>query len=434
MKDNQTASRNVFTNRNYRLVFFGALVSELGAVLYNFAISFYLLKITGNNAVVQGIYLAVSSVVFLLFTPVGGVLGDRFHKAKIMYLCDYLKGSLILLATLLMFMLPASRAHVTILFFAGIAGGIIAGLFTPSSAALLPHIVEEEQLQQANSYYSAKNALQSIFGVVLAGILYATLPIYTLLLIVGICYILSGVSETFIHYEHKPSDAKMSLSLVFSDMKDGILYLKEQKPIMAFIVCLLFINFFFSPIPVNFLPYFVRTDIAAAPHYLFDQLLTPELWSSVFEMLIGISSLIAALILSARPQEEKCGRRVSIRICATAFLLILLTAAYWIFVSKGVSLNIFLVLMCVSVLLIGFYLTWINVPINSLLMRIVSKDMLSKVSGIISIFSQGLTPIASVLAGFVLQYLGSTQLLVFCSIGFAAAAAYLFFNKHVATL
>ena len=46
---------NVFHNRNYRLVFFGALVSEIGALLYSFAVSFYILKISGNNAFLQGL-------------------------------------------------------------------------------------------------------------------------------------------------------------------------------------------------------------------------------------------------------------------------------------------------------------------------------------------------------------------------------------------
>ena len=58
---------NVFSLRNFRLVFFGALVSELGATLYSFAVSFYILEISGNNAFLQGLYLALC----------GGVLGDR---------------------------------------------------------------------------------------------------------------------------------------------------------------------------------------------------------------------------------------------------------------------------------------------------------------------------------------------------------------------
>ena len=101
-------TRNVFFNRNYRLVFFGALVSELGAILYSFAVSFYILEITDNNAFLQGLYLALCGGMLLLATPVGGVLGDRFNKAKIMFLCDYMKGGIIVLATVLD---PVRRGH-----------------------------------------------------------------------------------------------------------------------------------------------------------------------------------------------------------------------------------------------------------------------------------------------------------------------------------
>jgi Na+/melibiose symporter-like transporter len=175
-------TRNVFFNRNYRLVFFGALVSELGAILYSFAVSFYILEITDNNAFLQGLYLALCGGMLLLATPVGGVLGDRFNKAKIMYICDFCKGANIILATVLMLLFPEADAHIVILFALGITGNIISGIFNPAAGALLPQIVEPDQLQQGNSYFTIKSAVESILGVVLAGILYAALPVHTLLI------------------------------------------------------------------------------------------------------------------------------------------------------------------------------------------------------------------------------------------------------------
>ena len=424
-------TRNVFFNRNYRLVFFGALVSELGAILYSFAVSFYILEITDNNAFLQGLYLALCGGMLLLATPVGGVLGDRFNKAKIMFLCDYMKGGIIVLATVLMLLFRSSDAHVLILFAVGILGNAVSGVFSPAAGALLPHIVVEEKLQQANAYFSLKSSLQSILGVVLAGILYAALPIHLLFFLVGVCYILSGVSEMFIRYDHKPSEEKLTLRLALADMGDGFRYLKTQKALMALMAAILFINFFSSPIGGNFLPYFVKTDVAAAPGYLFDRVLTPELWSSVFSVMIGISSLLAAAILSARPQEDKCGRKVAVRLGYIAMVMILLTVGYWLLVDRGLSLNAFLVLFCVGALLIGFLVVMINVPTSTVLMRVVDRDKLSKVSSIVSIVSQGLTPISSVLAGSVLQYLGSTPLLLVCSLGFTATALFLLFNKKV---
>ena len=424
-------TRNVFINRNYRLVFFGALVSELGAILYSFAVSFYILEITDNNAFLQGLYLALCGGMLLLATPVGGVLGDRFNKAKIMFLCDYMKGGIIVLATVLMLLFRSSDAHILILFAVGILGNAVSGVFSPAAGALLPHIVAEEKLQQANAYFSIKSSLQSILGVVLAGILYATLPIHLLFFLVGVCYILSGVSEMFIRYDHKPSEERLTIRLALADMGDGFRYLKTQKALMALMAAILFINFFFSPIGGNFLPYFVKTDVAAAPGYLFDRVLTPELWSSVFSVMIGISSLLAAAILSARPQEDKCGRKVAVRLGYIAMVMILLTVGYWLLVDRGLSLNAFLVLFCVGALLIGFLVVMINVPTSTVLMRVVDRDKLSKVSSIVSIVSQGLTPISSVLAGSVLQYLGSTPLLLVCSLGFTATALFLLFNKKV---
>ena len=424
-------TRNVFFNRNYRLVFFGALVSELGAILYSFAVSFYILEITDNNAFLQGLYLALCGGMLLLATPVGGVLGDRFNKAKIMFLCDYMKGGIIVLATVLMLLFRSSDAHVLILFAVGILGNAVSGVFSPAAGALLPHIVAEEKLQQANAYFSIKSSLQSILGVVLAGILYAVLPIHLLFFLVGVCYLLSGVSEMFIRYEHKPSEEKLTLRLALSDMGDGLRYLKTQKALMALMAAILFINFFFSPLGSNFLPYFVKTDVAAAPSYLFDRFLTPELWSSVFSVMVGLSSLVGAIILSALPQEDKCGRKVALRLGYIAVVVLLLTASYWLLVDRGLSLNAFLILFCVGALLIGFLVVMINVPTSTVLMRVVDRNMLSKVSSIVSIVSQGLTPISSVLAGAVLRYLGSTILLLACALGFTATALFLLFNKQV---
>ncbi len=433
MSHAEDRGRNVFSVRNFRLVFFGALVSELGAVLYSFAVGFYILEISGNSAVLQGLYLALCGVTLLLFTPIGGVLGDRFNKAKIIFVCDYLKGGLILLATLLMLLFPGNRAHIVILFLTGIAGNAVSGVFSPAAGALLPHIVSEDRLQQANAYFSVKSSLQSIFGIVLAGVLYAALPIRALFTAVGVCYVLSGVSEMFIRYDQKQSPEKLTLRVVVSDTRGGIAYLKGQKAIMAILAAVLFINFFFAPVS-NFIPYFVRTDVALAPSYLFDNLLTPELWSSVFSVLIGVSSLAGSVILSARPPVKKTGRTIALFLCAIAAVMILMTVSYWLLVDRGASLNAFLALFSLGCLLIGLFLVFVNVPLSTAIMRIVDRDKLSKVNGIISIVSQGLIPIASVLAGVVLQYLGSTLLLAFCSAGFTAAALFLLFNRHAAAI
>lgn len=423
--------RNVFASRNFRLVFFGALVSELGALLYSFAVSFYILEISNNNAFLQGLYLALCGVSMLLLTPVGGVMGDRFNKARIMYVCDYLKGSMIILATVLMILFREPDAHIAILFVLGIIGNAVSGVFNPAAGALLPRIVEENRLQQANSYFTIKSSLESILGVILAGVLYATLPIYTLFFFVGACFVASGISEMFIHYDHTPSEEQLTLKVALGDMKDGLVYLKSQKAILALLGAILFINFFFSPVTGNFLPFFVKTDLANAPSYLFHNVLTPELWSSVVSVCFGISSLLSAAILSAAKQPKKCGHAVAVRICIFAVVMVAWTICYWLLVDRGKTLNGFLIALCLGTLAMGFLISLINIPISTAIMRIVDKTKLSKVNSIINIGSQGITPLASVLAGVILQSLGSTMLLVFCSVGFSVTAILMLVNKSI---
>ena len=425
---------NVFANRNYRLVFLGALVSESGALLYSFAVGFYILEVSENNAFLQGLYLALCGASLLLFTPVGGVLGDRFNKAKIMYVCDYVKGGMIILATVLMMLLPSSTAHIVILFILGILGNVVSGIFNPAAGAMLPNLVEPQQLQQANAFFSVKSSMESILGVVLAGILYAVLPLYVLFLAVGVCFIGSGISEMLIRYEHTPSNEPMTLRLAVSDMKEGVLYLKSQKAIMAVLGAALFINFFFTPVTGNFIPYFIRTDLGSAPSYLFDSILKPELWSSVFSVCIGVSSLIGAVMMSARQQEEKCGLKVAGRLCVFSGVMIALATGYWRLVASAVSLNAFLLVFSTGCLVVGFLLSLINIPLNTLIQRRVERNKLSKVGSIVSVGSQGMIPVASVLAGAALQFFGSTVLLAICAAGFTVTAVLLLTNRHVRSL
>lgn len=425
---------NVFTSRNFRLVFFGALVSELGAVLYSFAVSFYILEVSNNNAFLQGLYLAACGVVLLLFTPIGGVLGDRFNKAKIMFICDYTKGTLIIIATVLMMIFRTNLAHIVILFAIGIMGNAVSGIFNPAGGALLPHIVTDDKLQQANAYFSIKSSIQSILGVILAGILYAALPINILFILVGVCFILSGISEMFIRYDHVAKEEKLTVKLALSDMKEGFLYLKVQKAILALVLAILFFNFFIAPLHGNFIPYFIKTDVANAGNYLFKEFLTPEMWTSVISVIMGISSLIGSAILSARPQAEKCGTKVARMLLYISGLMIALTICYYVFVGQGRSINTFLVSFLAGSLIMGFLLSFINIPISTTLMRLTDKDKLSKVTSIMSIMSQGLIPIASVIAGAILQVFGSTVLLTFCSLGFFVTAIVLLFNKQVKTI
>ena len=428
--------KNVFTNRNFTLTFLGALVSNIASLFYSFAVSFYILKITDNNAFIQGLYLAVGGVTFGVVTLFGGVISDRFNKAKIMYICDYLKGVVIIGFTLfLMFVIKSNTGQVVALFIVAVLSNAIAGIFTPASSALLPQIVEEESFQQAQSYFSILNSFQSIVGVILAGVLYTLIPINTLFLIVGGCYILSAISEMFIRYnsEYEKTDEKLTMKVVFGDIKDGVKYLVSLKAILVVMICILFINFFFSPIFDNFIPYFIATDVAGT-NYFFSETLEPEMWSSFFSMAFGIGSLIMGIVLSILPQKEKCNRTLRYSLLSLSIVLALFTLFYFLFTRNNIDINTLLIITVAIFFVVGIVIVLTNVPSSVAMMRIVDKDKFGKVSSVMNIGSQGLIPLAMFLGGLAITYLGSVGLLAACSGGLIITALVLFFARPVRDL
>jgi len=435
-EEEKKVKKNVFRNKNFTLGFLGALVSNVGSLFYSFAVSFYILKITDNNALIQGLYLAVGGAVFCVVTLFGGAIGDRFNKAKIMYICDYIKGAVIIVFTiLLMTVITSATAKVAALFVVTIIGNAIGGIFTPASSALLPQIVEEDMYQQAQSYYSIMSSFQSIVGVILAGILYTLVPINTLFLIVGVCYILSGISEMFIKYEsaYEKRDEKLTVKAVLSDIKEGFKYVVSMKAILALILCILFVNFFFSPVFDNFAPYFVATDIANSD-YMFKEHIAPEMWSSFFSVAIGIGSLIMGIIMSNAEQKEKFSGTIRWSMVAITVVIGLIPAAYILYTGGVVGINVVLAATIIVLLALGMLLVLINVSTSTLTMKIVDKDKMGKVTSVGSIGSQGLIPVAMFLGGVAITYLGSAGLLIVCTAGLLITTLFLFFNKSIKEL
>ena len=434
--EQQPKRRNVFRNRNYTLVFLGALVSNVASLFYSFAVSFYILKITGNNALIQGLYLATGGITFCIVTLFGGVVADRFNKAKIMYICDFLKGAIILGFTFfLMFVIKSNAWKIAGLFIVTVLGNVIAGLFTPASAALLPQIVEEDQFQQAQSYFSILNSFQSIFGVILAGILYTLVPINILFLIVGGCYILSAISEMFINYNsnYEKREEKLTVKAVFGDIKDGFKYLASIKAMLAMLICILFVNFFFSPIFDNFAPYFIATDVTGS-NYFFHETMEPEMWNSFFSVAVGVGSLIMGIVMSVLPQAEKCNKTVRWGMIAVSFLMISMAVFYALFQHNILDINALLIIIIVILFLVGASIILINIPTSAAMMKIVDKDKFGKVSSVSNIGSQGLIPLSMLLGGVAITYMGSLGLMIVCSAGLLITSLFLFFIPSVRTI
>jgi len=132
-------------NRNFRLFFFGQLVSNSGTWLQNVAQGVLVLRLTGRSFMV-GITSAALFVPVLLLALFGGRLADQVDRRRLLI------GSQVLAmaATGVMAVLAAT-GHATVAAVIVVAAlvGIQYAVSIPTMGALIPALVDREQLGQA---------------------------------------------------------------------------------------------------------------------------------------------------------------------------------------------------------------------------------------------------------------------------------------------
>lgn len=423
--------KNVFQNPNYVLLFLGVIVSHTGSTFYNFAVSFYLLKITNNNAFIQGLYLALSGIVYVLTSPVGGVLADRWNKVKIIYGTDYIRGIVVLIAALFIFLLKPDL-HIIVLFIIAIIFNFIAAIFSPASGSIIKYIVDEDQFQQASSYLSGIDSLLAIIGMILGAIFYTLMPIYILFILIGTLYILSGFSEMFIKYDYVKNETPLTIKFIIKDFKDGFNYLLSKKALLYIIFGALFANFFVTPIFNNF-SYLISVYVKGRP-FLFDHIIEAEYWASLFSISVSIGTIIASVIYGAKKQKEKFSFSIIFGFFMISLTTILITLNFFLFIELTDKLNTFLIISLILMFLCGITLIIVNIPIATYRYKIVDKDKLAKINSLMAIGSQGLIPIASFLGGVIISQFGLLYLFCFCSLGILITALLLSFSKTVRSI
>lgn len=79
--------------KDFHLMVSGQIITILGSTLLRFALSLYVLDITGRADIFAGLY-AITSIPFLL-APLGGAIADRFNRRNVMVILDFINSLLL---------------------------------------------------------------------------------------------------------------------------------------------------------------------------------------------------------------------------------------------------------------------------------------------------------------------------------------------------
>jgi MFS family permease len=132
-------------NRNYKFMWSGQVVSEVGDHYNNVAVFALALANTGSGLVVAGILIS-RAICAVLAGPIAGVLLDRMDRKRIMIISDLVRG---VIAILFILGIPQGRTWLLYV----LSGGLMfaSPFFSSGRASILPTIATKHELHSANS-------------------------------------------------------------------------------------------------------------------------------------------------------------------------------------------------------------------------------------------------------------------------------------------
>ena len=243
-------------NRDFTLVAIGQLISLFGNAILRFALALYVLDATGSAAVF-GTVTAIAVIPTILLSPFGGILSDRVNRRNIMAALDFATAALALGLGLLL----SEENAVALITAALLLLSVIQACYTPSVNSSVPRLQAEGNLVKANAVVSQVSMLANLIGPVLGGVLYGFFGAMPIILVSGVCFVLSAVLELFIHIPFQPLDAKTGiLQIVKDDLRESIRFMTREQPDILRITLMIAVYSLFvvSTITVG-LPYMVRT-------------------------------------------------------------------------------------------------------------------------------------------------------------------------------
>ena len=152
-------------NRNFRALWVGQLISQIGDNFLIVAIIFVINALT-NSPLAIGIMALVITLPQLFLGLIGGVFVDRLDRKLVMIVSDIVRGLTVLA---LLFVQRADQLY--ILYIVGLVMTTVGLFANPARNAVIPNIVSGETLLTANALMQASQIISVILGASIAGLI-----------------------------------------------------------------------------------------------------------------------------------------------------------------------------------------------------------------------------------------------------------------------
>lgn len=360
------------------------LISSFGAQVYAFAISFYILQITGS-ATSFAMNLICNILPRTLISPFAGVITDKYSRKAIVITSQIV--TTITIAGLLVVTLTSGLSLVPIY----ITTCVLAITSTFSGVAFsssITGLIDKDRIQKAMSLNQMSISFAAIASPAVGGLLYGavSIPVFLTIYIAAssIAVILEATMDFKLYANQKQVVDGEVKETMWQSMKAGIHYLKLQPIILTMMWIGLMINFLFGAFEVGYSYILIEKMQMKSQHFGFTQ------------GSFSVGMLLMSIYFSVR-KEVKFPLLVSKRgilgmgVVMGAVALPLVTSMTYGFVFAYYLLLMFL---------FGSMVIVVNTPLQVMLQKTIDDEYKGRIFSIIETMAMALMPLGMVLYGF----------------------------------
>ena len=209
-------TREVLAHKYVKRLFLARFISNYGNGMGPIALAFGILGLPNGSANLLGLVLGTTTVLFLIMAPFGGVIADKYGRARMVGLTD-MAGGLILFVQVAYF--ATGEVPIAVLLIVNGCFGILWGIFWPAFSGVIPAVLPEAGLQKGNALNQLLTNSGMIFGAASAGIFIDIFGVATTLAIDAASFFISGLLiYTFRHLTPRVTGTENSM---LTDLRYG---------------------------------------------------------------------------------------------------------------------------------------------------------------------------------------------------------------------
>jgi MFS family permease len=369
-------------HRNFRLFWFGQLISLIGTWMQTTAQAWLVLVLT-HSAWLLGLVGALQFLPVMVFALFGGVLADRLPKRATLV---FTQSSALIQATVMWILVATGTVQIWHIMVLAALLGLTNSLDMPTRQSFVVEMVGREDLPNAVALNSSIFNMARVLGPGLGGLLIAWLGVAPLFLLNAISFIAVIIGLAMINQKHlfalpiKQNDGKKPGAI--KSLQEGLSYVWHVPSVLLVIAVIGVVSLF----GINFnvmLPLFATEVLHSGPQGF-------GFISSAF----GLGSLFSALWIAWG------NHRPSIRymlIAALAFCLL----------EIGFALSQNFALSFVLIASVGFSQIAFSATANTTLQTVAPDHLRGRVMSVYMMVFAGSVPLGNIFAGGLALFWGA---------------------------